>query len=77
MSCQWQGIQVCIREDYSSSHQRTMAMVRKQQNYYFCDDLECDVVYLRQDDPVIEKSELRTIVGIKDKSDTFMMLCRV
>ena len=43
----------------------------KQQNYYFCDDPECDVVYFGQDDSVIKKSELRTIVGIKEKSDTF------
>ena len=40
-----------------------------QQKYYFCDDPECDVVYFGQDDSVIEKSELRTTVGIKDKSD--------
>lgn len=41
----------------------------KQQSYYFCDDPECDVVYFGQDDSVIKKSELRTNVGVKEKSD--------
>mgnify|MGYP001818654523 CR=1 FL=1 len=43
----------------------------KQQNYYFCDDPECDVVYFGQDNSVIKKSELRTIVGVKEESDAF------
>ena len=41
----------------------------KQQNYYFCDDPECDVVYFGQNDSVVNKSELRTTVGMKEKSD--------
>ena len=41
------------------------------QSYYFCDDPECDVVYFGQDNSTIEKSALRTIVGIKEKSDSF------
>ena len=41
-----------------------------EQGYYFCSDPECDVVYFGQDRSVIEKSALRTIVGIKEKSDT-------
>ena len=40
----------------------------KQQNYYFCDDPECDVVYFGQDNSVIKKSELRNIVGVKAQS---------
>lgn len=40
----------------------------KNQGYYFCDDPECNVVYFGQDNSVIEKSELRTVVGIKTKS---------
>jgi hypothetical protein len=43
----------------------------RRQNYYFCDDPECDVVYFGQDDSVINKSELRTIVGVKEKSGVF------
>ena len=43
----------------------------KHQNYYFCDDPECDVVYFGQDNSIIEKSSLRTIVGVKEKSGTF------
>lgn len=43
------------------------------QNYYFCEDPECDVVYFGQDNSVINKSELRTAVGIKEKSGDAMM----
>lgn len=42
---------------------------QKSPRYYFCDDPECDVVYFGQDDSIIEKSALRTAVGIKQKSD--------
>jgi hypothetical protein len=36
--------------------------------YYFCSDKDCDIVYFGQDDSVISKTELRTVVGIKDNS---------
>ncbi len=36
------------------------------QSYYFCDDPDCDVVYFGEDDSVILKAELRTVVGIKE-----------
>ena len=39
------------------------------QDYYFCDDAECDAVYFGLDDSVITKSELRTQVGIKEKDE--------
>ena len=38
--------------------------------YYFCDDPECEVVYFGQDDSVIDRSRVRTAVGIKEKTDT-------
>ena len=38
----------------------------KQQGYYFCDDPNCDFVYFGDDDSVITRSEVRTIVGIKE-----------
>jgi hypothetical protein len=41
----------------------------KQQSYYFCEDPDCEVVYFGRDDSVIERSALRTPVGIKEKSD--------
>ena len=44
-----------------------------QQSYYFCDDPDCDVVYFGQDDSVIEKSAVRTNIGIKDKSDNALI----
>ncbi|MBI1424783.1 MAG: hypothetical protein GC149_15160 [Gammaproteobacteria bacterium] len=42
--------------------------------YYFCSDPDCAVVYFGQDDSIIEKSELRTPVGIKETSPD-RMLC--
>ena len=41
----------------------------RDQSYYFCSDPDCPVVYFGQDDSVIEKHELRTQVGVKEKSD--------
>lgn len=48
----------------------------KQQGYYFCDDLNCDVVYFGEDDSVITKTEIRTTVGIKErKPDALTCYC--
>jgi hypothetical protein len=48
----------------------------KQQSYFFCDDPECDVVYFGQDDSVIEKSDIRTRVGVEEnKSDSLVCYC--
>ncbi len=40
----------------------------KRQAYYFCKDPNCEVVYYGQDNAVINKSQLRTSVGLKEKS---------
>lgn len=37
--------------------------------YYFCDDPECAVAYFGDDASTIEKSRLRTRVGVKEKTD--------
>jgi hypothetical protein len=48
----------------------------KEQGYYFCDDPNCGVVYFGEDNSLITKSELRTIVGIKDsKPDALACYC--
>ena len=48
----------------------------KQQGYYFCDDPDCDVVYFGEDNSVITKSKLRTVVGIKGgKPDALACYC--
>ncbi len=48
----------------------------KQQGYYFCDDPNCDVVYFGEDNSVITKSEVRTVVGIKEcKPDALVCYC--
>jgi len=44
--------------------------IEKKQNYYFCDDPACDVIYFGQDNSIIKQSDLRTKVGLKDKSET-------
>ena len=61
-------------QEYKSVAQKTILhhitspwnWTEKQQGYYFCDAPNCDVVYFGEDNSVITKSELRTIVGIKD-----------
>ena len=48
----------------------------KEQGYYFCNDPNCDVVYFGEDDSVIEKTQIRTVVGIKeDKPDALTCYC--
>jgi len=45
-------------------------------NYYFCSDPECEVAYFGQDNSIINKSELRTTIGIKEKSeDSLICYC--
>ena len=49
---------------------------KKRQCYYFCDDPNCDVVYFGEDDSVITKTEIRTVVGIKEcKPDALTCYC--
>lgn len=46
------------------------------QQYYFCDDPDCDVVYFGLDGSVINKSELRMPVGVKESDeDTLICYC--
>lgn len=40
-----------------------------EEQYYFCTDPECDVIYFGLNGSVITKSELRTLVGIKEKDE--------
>ncbi len=40
----------------------------KDQNYYFCDEPACEVVYFAQDGSLIKQNELRTPVGLKSSS---------
>ena len=47
-----------------------------EQSYYFCDDPDCDVVYFGLDNSVLNKSQLRTTVGAKEKSgDSLICYC--
>ena len=43
--------------------------VGKAGRYFFCDDPACDVVYFGDDGTTIQKSQLRTRVGVKEASD--------
>jgi hypothetical protein len=48
----------------------------KDQQYYFCDDPHCNVVYFGLTGSVINKNELRTVVGKKEESDeTLICYC--
>ena len=42
--------------------------------YYFCDDPNCDVVYFGLNGSLIDKAELRTVVG-KKESDENSLVC--
>lgn len=48
--------------------------VEKKQGYYFCDDPDCDVVYFGDDNSVITKTEVRTIVGVKERK-SYALAC--
>lgn len=64
-------------EDYISVSTKTILhhikspweITLSEEQYYFCDDSNCDVVYFGLDGSVINKAELRTQVGIKEKKD--------
>ena len=43
--------------------------------YYFCAGADCDVVYSTDNDSLIDKSELRTLVGIKELKNNDAMTC--
>lgn len=48
----------------------------KNQGYYFCDDPECEVIYFGQDNSIIQKSQLRTTIGVKENSnDSLVCYC--
>ncbi|MCK4863913.1 MAG: hypothetical protein KAT06_00665 [Gammaproteobacteria bacterium] len=44
-----------------------------EQKYYFCDDPNCDVVYFGIEGSVINKSQLRTVVGKKEKDENALV----
>lgn len=39
------------------------------ERYYFCDDPDCDVAYFGDDNSVVLKSQLRTRIGVKERTD--------
>ena len=45
----------------------------RDQNYYFCEDPECEVAYFADDDSVILTSQLRTEVGVKTPHDDALL----
>jgi len=45
----------------------------QQRCYYFCDDPACDVVYFADDGTCIDKSMLRTSVGIKEQDQNSLV----
>jgi Zinc binding domain len=53
------------------SHHLKQAWLWKDEGvrYFFCADPDCDVVYFGDDELIITKAQLRTTVGIKEKSN--------
>ncbi len=45
----------------------------QEDKYYFCDDADCDVVYFGIEGSVINKSQLRTVVGKKEKDENALV----
>ena len=43
--------------------------------YYFCNDADCEVVYFTESDSIISKSELRIIVGVKERNNDDALAC--
>jgi len=41
--------------------------------YYFCDDPDCEVVYFGLDNSLILKTQVRTTIGLKDRSENAML----
>jgi hypothetical protein len=41
----------------------------KERRYFFCDDPDCDIVYFSEDGLTVKQQEIRTPIGVKDKSD--------
>lgn len=46
-----------------------------EQQYYYCDGPECEVIYFGEDNSVIKQAELRTQVGIKIPTDINSLIC--
>jgi hypothetical protein len=42
-------------------------------NYYFCDDPECEVAYFGNDGSIIYKTWLRTRIGVKEQADSDLL----
>ena len=47
----------------------------KEQGYYFCSDPNCDVVYFGEDNAAIYKTELRSLVGVKEPKNDNALSC--
>jgi len=43
------------------------------EQYYFCSDSDCDVVYFGLSGAVIYKNELRTQIGVKEKNENVLI----
>ena len=59
-----------IKKPWNSNNNKLV-----EQGYYFCSDPDCDVVYFGEDDLTINKSELRTLVGIKEPQNDKALSC--
>ncbi len=69
----------CLQVSYSTVLQHLKKPWNKNvldsNTYYFCNDSDCEVVYFTEHDSIISKSELRTLVGIKEHHSDHALAC--
>ena len=72
----------CQTESYQVPFKTVLQQLKKpwqyelaEQQYYYCDDPECEVVYFGEDNSVIKQAEIRTQVGIKSTNDNHSLIC--
>ena len=46
-----------------------------EQSYFFCEDPDCHVVYFGEDDSIIQQSDIRHVVGLKDQRHAQALVC--
>lgn len=68
----------CLQVPYSTvlQHIKKPWNIRPHEKaYYFCTDPDCEVIYFTEDNSVIDKSKLRTLVGIKELQNDDALAC--
>ncbi len=51
------------------------SLISNEKKHYFCSDPDCEVVYFDENNSIIKKTDLRTLVGIKEPQNDDAMAC--